>query len=245
MKHQNISSIGHPVKYPIDHRSALPEISSDPDHIKSHFAVIDHSHKGQVRYRCLTCSHEFSCNGRNRLIHHLTGMSPSGAAKHVKPCPNPHQPLKDALINQINQEFPAKKENLLRRRKLRELMDLSSSSSKRLRPSGGEIAIEGAKENPSASTTASDAVHDLPKERVLKVLQVLEVICPEYFKTALFIDQLQHSEHIPVDPVSNPSFRITESFSEEVSILFHSIYDIEAKSGSQHSSDVSINQQDD
>lgn len=86
----------------------IPEISSDPNDVKSHFFLINQpSRHGQARYRCRTCRHEFECSGRSRLIHHVTGMNPDGTpVKHVRSCPSPFPPLREALIQQLGQKLP-------------------------------------------------------------------------------------------------------------------------------------------
>lgn len=84
----------HPAVY------TQPMISDDPVLFQSHFIRLKVSNrKGQARYRCVTCSHEFECTGKLRLVQHILGRSYTGSqSRNVKYCPNPHLPLKNALL---------------------------------------------------------------------------------------------------------------------------------------------------
>ncbi len=75
-------------------------ISNNPEKFHSHFIKLrSPNRKGQTRYRCVTCSHEFECTGKLRLIQHILGAAYTGnQSKNVRSCPMPYQPLKDALL---------------------------------------------------------------------------------------------------------------------------------------------------
>jgi hypothetical protein len=78
---------------------ALQQISSDPEKLHSHFIKLRNpDRKGQSRYRCVTCCHEFECTGKLRLIQHVLGSTYSDKQKkNVRSCPRPYTPLKEAM----------------------------------------------------------------------------------------------------------------------------------------------------
>lgn len=90
------------------HHHQFP-ISSDPEGLYSHFIRLTKpSKKGQSRFRCVTCGHEFESSGRKRPIQHIIGYSfKPGLMKSVKTCLKPFQPLKDNLMKM----FPLPSEN--------------------------------------------------------------------------------------------------------------------------------------
>lgn len=80
--------------------AGLSQISNNPEKFHSHFIKLrSPNRKGQTRYRCVTCSHEFECTGKLRLIQHILGSAYSGnQSKNVRSCPMPYLPLKEALL---------------------------------------------------------------------------------------------------------------------------------------------------
>lgn len=76
-------------------------ISADPKDVKTHFTVVQVSKpsRGQTRYQCLRCNHEFECCGLGRLIQHVTGVRPlQSKTRDVRPCTNPYHPLRLNLL---------------------------------------------------------------------------------------------------------------------------------------------------
>ena len=75
-------------------------ISNDPSQVGSHFIQLrDRNKKGQTRFRCKTCGHEFTCSGKKRLIQHIIGKEYLiGKQRNISPCENPYLPLKEALL---------------------------------------------------------------------------------------------------------------------------------------------------
>jgi hypothetical protein len=75
-------------------------ISSLPDKYYTHFIqIIAPNKKGQARFSCRTCSHEFTCSGKRRRIQHILGKDYClGKERNVVPCPKPFLPLKQALL---------------------------------------------------------------------------------------------------------------------------------------------------
>lgn len=75
-------------------------ISSKPEEYFTHFTKLMTSNKrGQTRYRCRTCLHEFECSGKIRRIQHILGNDLYiSKEKNVRSCPNPYLPLKHALL---------------------------------------------------------------------------------------------------------------------------------------------------
>jgi hypothetical protein len=76
-----------------------PVISNNAEKFHSHFIKMrSPNRKGQTRYKCNTCGHEFECTGKLRLIQHILGAAYSGnQSKNVRSCPSPYLPLKEAL----------------------------------------------------------------------------------------------------------------------------------------------------
>jgi hypothetical protein len=76
-----------------------PVISNNAEKFHSHFIKMrSPNRKGQTRYKCVTCGHEFECTGKLRLIQHILGAAYSGnQSKNVRSCPQPYLPLKEAL----------------------------------------------------------------------------------------------------------------------------------------------------
>jgi hypothetical protein len=98
-------------------------ISSDPKFVKSHFQLIrEPDRRGQARYKCLTCSHEFECSGRGRLYQHILGRSWDTVRKNAKSCPSPYEPLRLNLV-----EF-VKNQAVERESKKRQLETLTTDS---------------------------------------------------------------------------------------------------------------------
>ena len=189
-------------------------ISDLPDGIKTHFVqVCTPNQKGQARYRCLKCSHEFECSGRNRLIHHVAGISPNGSpTRHVKACPNPHRPLQDSLIEKIRREQPEKllQQSLLRKRKEEKAIQLLSAqllsdfhatftSGESSPLNGSDSSSESQDDVPSKRRKVVPAVSDFaspllvsslqsyPKERLLAIIDFIQIISPQPLQLALFL----------------------------------------------------------
>jgi hypothetical protein len=82
------------------------EISEDPNKFGTHFIrTTKPNKKGQTRYQCLTCSHEFTCSGKKRRIQHIIGKEFClGKERNVSPCPNPYLPLKANLLKIYNSD---------------------------------------------------------------------------------------------------------------------------------------------
>ena len=78
-------------------------ISDDPLEVRTHYIMVTTPNfRGQARYKCLKCAHEFECTGRSRLIHHITGTPTNGAnSRYVRYCPHPHEPLKQNLLKEL------------------------------------------------------------------------------------------------------------------------------------------------
>ncbi len=76
-------------------------ISNNSEEYYTHFTKLKpSSRKGQTRYRCKTCLHEFECSGKIRRIQHILGNDLIIAKeKNVRSCPKPHEPLKAALLD--------------------------------------------------------------------------------------------------------------------------------------------------
>eukprot|EP01040_Poterioochromonas_malhamensis_P015271 gene15271-17071_t len=93
----------------------LPKIADEASKVKTHFEILSiPTRKGQARYRCIKCFHEFECTGRNRLIQHIIG-TPGKNRKNVKICPDPHIPMKLNLFKsyQIQEEMKAEQAKTL------------------------------------------------------------------------------------------------------------------------------------
>jgi hypothetical protein len=75
-------------------------ISSLPDKYYTHFIqIVPPNKKGQARFSCRTCSHEFTCSGKRRRIQHILGKDYClGKERNVVPCTKPFLPLKQALL---------------------------------------------------------------------------------------------------------------------------------------------------
>ncbi len=108
----------------IHHLSETSQILADPSEVKSHFTIVEQANrKGQARYRCIMCHHEFSCTGKLRLVQHIVGIEFAGSNfKNVKACPNPFMPLKQALLKKRMQD----EENIVK--VLTEMKDSSTMS---------------------------------------------------------------------------------------------------------------------
>lgn len=78
------------------------KISEDPDDYHSHFVQLTpKTNKGQARYRCVTCGHEFSCSGKRRKLQHILGkdlLIGNCKNRNVVPCKKPYEPLKRNLL---------------------------------------------------------------------------------------------------------------------------------------------------
>lgn len=129
----------------------LKNISAEPKSIKTHFTVVNiPNRRGQARYRCLRCNHEFECSGRSRLIHHVAGVSPSGSQiKHVRACSNPYEPLRLALLADI------RKKDIGRR------FDFKSLLEKRKDPEDGEGDEYDADDLADGEVDGPQAVHTI------------------------------------------------------------------------------------
>jgi hypothetical protein len=81
-------------------------VSEDPKYFASHFIRLTKPNKkGQTRYRCVMCQHEFTCSGRKRRIQHILGKDYCiGKERNVSPCENPFLPLKENLLKMYDQE---------------------------------------------------------------------------------------------------------------------------------------------
>jgi hypothetical protein len=77
-------------------------ISDRASEYYTHFSAIRTSNRrGQMRYRCRTCLHEFECSGKMRRIQHILGHDLSiSKERNVRSCPVPHSPLKNDLLQQ-------------------------------------------------------------------------------------------------------------------------------------------------
>eukprot|EP01040_Poterioochromonas_malhamensis_P000912 gene912-967_t len=75
-------------------------ISSDPRFFETHFIQLTkRKNKGQAKYRCRMCNHEFTCCGKRRRLQHILGDDlVLGKTKNVINCRCPYLPLKNALI---------------------------------------------------------------------------------------------------------------------------------------------------
>lgn len=86
----------------LSEKKTTGKISDDPDDYHSHFTQLTaKTSKGQARYRCVTCGHEFSCSGKRRKLQHILGrdfLLGKCKNRNVVPCPSPHEPLKRALL---------------------------------------------------------------------------------------------------------------------------------------------------
>lgn len=113
----------------IDIPSEAGPISDEPSQIHSHFVrVSEANRKGQARFKCVKCDHAFECSGRKRLIQHILGYShQANRYKNVRACPNPHQPLKDALMAIYPRHICSDGEKKRRRRRRKEGGTVSSS----------------------------------------------------------------------------------------------------------------------
>lgn len=101
---------------------ASEPISDNPAKIHSHFCrVSEANRKGQARFQCVKCGHEFECSGRKRLIQHIIGYShQANRYKNVRACSNPHIPLKEALMTLYPKHVVPDGEKKRRRRRKKE-----------------------------------------------------------------------------------------------------------------------------
>lgn len=74
-------------------------ISSEADDYLSHFHCLSmKNEKGQARYRCVTCHHEFESSTKIRLIRHIIGYCDRpGVYMGVRSCSKPHLGLQENL----------------------------------------------------------------------------------------------------------------------------------------------------
>jgi hypothetical protein len=79
---------------------SLQKISDTPEEYYTHYIKLKpSSRKGQTRFRCKTCLHEFECSGKVRRLQHILGNDFSlSKERNVRCCPVPYQPLKSALL---------------------------------------------------------------------------------------------------------------------------------------------------
>ena len=102
-------------------------ISDDPNKIHSHFVRIsDTNRKGQSRFKCVKCDHTFECSGQKRLLQHILGYShQANRYKNVRACPNPHAPLKEALMKLYPRQSTDSIERKRKRKTRKDDMSLS------------------------------------------------------------------------------------------------------------------------
>jgi hypothetical protein len=127
------------------HRSDVSAIiSSDPKYVKSHFQLIrEPDRRGQARYKCLTCSHEFECSGRGRLYQHILGRSWDTVRKNAKSCPSPYEPLRLNLVEFVKNQAMEKES------KKRQLETLTTDSLSTLSGDSSEIILQPTMESDS------------------------------------------------------------------------------------------------
>jgi hypothetical protein len=127
------------------HRSDVSAIiSSDPKYVKSHFQLIrEPDRRGQARYKCLTCSHEFECSGRGRLYQHILGRSWDTVRKNAKSCPSPYEPLRLNLVEFVKNQAMEKES------KKRQLETLTTDSLSTLSGDSSETILQPTMESDS------------------------------------------------------------------------------------------------
>lgn len=160
---------------------SLPKIADEASKVKTHFEILSiPTRKGQARYRCIKCSHEFECTGRNRLIQHIIG-TPGKNRKNVKICPDPHVPMKLNLLksNQIQEEMKAEQTKTLLGKRILEgnnnstiLTDFHSSVVSSTDEESSTVTLSSANTSPNLTPDksrspvslllSSSAFHQLP-----------------------------------------------------------------------------------
>lgn len=88
-------------------------ISSDPRLFDTHFIQLTKRKiKGQAKYQCRMCMHEFTCCGKRRRLQHILGDDlVLGKTKNVINCRTPYLPLKHALIQTYQKKLPQLKDD--------------------------------------------------------------------------------------------------------------------------------------
>ncbi len=174
----------------------INNISSNPKDVKTHFTVVQVSKpmRGQTRYRCLRCQHEFECCGLGRLVQHITGTRPTPTkTRDVKACPNPYRPLRDSLleVEEIRRKDLTAYRSLLMKRKddgisfedqytdLNETKNFNNSSSNG--PDGSRATEQ---------YDNSGDVTGFSRDKLLALVLTMRTLSPQFMQLALFIQDM-------------------------------------------------------
>lgn len=174
----------------------INNISSNPKDVKTHFTVVQVSKpmRGQTRYRCLRCQHEFECCGLGRLVQHITGTRPTPTkTRDVKACPNPYRPLRDSLleVEEIRRKDLTAYRSLLMKRKddgirfedqytdLNETKNFNNSSS-----NGPDVSRAPEQYDNSGDVTG------FSRDKLLALVLTMRTLSPQFMQLALLIQDM-------------------------------------------------------